>query len=213
MQGEEPPLLVDQAVRNMARRAVQAPATRKLPGLGWIAGLSTASVALIALGISLVQAPQSSLPPLKSSLESISTEQKEFRSKRANTANGFEESRSPSGAAVAEAPARTAERPGASAVAVQAAKTPVQIMAPEEQSMDYFEADLADSVRKQEEEAPKDDQEATAWLDLIRQLQEQGLQAEAIAQLAAFQEVHPDFVLPRWARDLDSGLEVEQGTE
>jgi hypothetical protein len=213
MQAEEPPLLVDQAVRNMARRAVQATATRKLPGLGWIAGLSTASVALIALGISLVQAPQSSLPPMKPSLESMSTEQTEFRSKRANSANRFEESRSASGAAEAGAPARKAERPGASAAAVQAAQMPVQIMAPEEQSMDHFEADLADAVQKQKEQAPKEDQEATAWLDLIRQLQQQGQQAEAIAQLAAFKEVHPDFVLPNWAQELGSGVEVEQGTE
>lgn len=210
MHGEEPPLMIDQAVRNMARRAIQTPASRKLPRLGWIAGLSTASVALIALGISLVQAPKSSLPPLKPSSETMSTEQNGFRENR-DIEGGRMEMRSPSVPVVSGAPARKAGRPAAAAA--QAVEMPAENTALEEQSKDYIEADLADSVQKQKQQAPEDDREVTAWLDLIRQLQEQGLQSEALSQLVAFKAAHPGVALPAWARELEMGLETEPGSE
>ncbi|HKX56938.1 MAG TPA: sigma-70 family RNA polymerase sigma factor, partial [Xanthomonadales bacterium] len=54
----EPPRLIDQAVRNMARRELpDSPAAPQAETLRWIAGLATVSIALIAVGISLVQSP------------------------------------------------------------------------------------------------------------------------------------------------------------
>jgi hypothetical protein len=89
--------------------------------------------------------------------------------------------------------------------------------------MDSSEMDLADETHKQEKEAfnasplsqptsqptsqatsQADSQsEAEAWLDLIRQLQEQGLDSEVLTQLQAFRTRYPDYLLPDWAQKID----------
>ncbi|HKX56198.1 MAG TPA: hypothetical protein VJN01_08855, partial [Xanthomonadales bacterium] len=43
---------------------------------------------------------------------------------------------------------------------------------------------------------------AQAWLDLIRQLYDEGLLNEAAEQLRAFRADHPDYPLPDWAAEL-----------
>jgi len=175
----EPPGLIDQAVRNMARREVQNQRSPLAGKLRFIAGLSTASIALIALGISLLQSPSAPEP----ADISISSKKSEISSVR-------EESRS------AEQPApelaRSAlESKHSTAPAEPAAAATLDSGHPVE------ELALTDSTS-----VPLKADSALAWLDLIRQLHEKGLAEEAREQLRAWREQYPDEPLPDWAIQL-----------
>ncbi len=72
----EPPALVDQAVRNLARRELENRTAPPIAGkLRWIAGLSTVSIALLAIGISMVQTRHTPAPQLAPPTEPVLRDQ------------------------------------------------------------------------------------------------------------------------------------------
>ena len=48
---------------------------------------------------------------------------------------------------------------------------------------------------------------ASAWLDLVRQLVDQGLEEDARQQFQAFRSAHPDYPLPLWAQEWSENLD------
>ncbi|HET6565549.1 MAG TPA: hypothetical protein VFG52_09075 [Xanthomonadales bacterium] len=176
----EPPGLVDQAVRNMARRELQNPARIPVAGkLRWIAGLSTVSIALIALGISLVQSPQPPHPAEPALMDAAKSRHAE------------------SGSAMpAAAPAHDED-------AIQP-----QLKLKEQQAEPRLESFSSAELGKTERDSSaaimneEESLSAQAWLDLIRQLYDQGLRVEAAEQLKAFSTDYPGYPLPEWALEL-----------
>lgn len=217
----EPPALIDQAVRNMARRAVhhqEHGQTRpEVPGdntpdsgrLRWIAGLATASMAVIALGIALVQAPQSPEPidpdfELKKDMSRLKTEQthEELQSAAALRAGAADQAADRSTDEAANRAYRSTglKRIKQAATAMAASETSVSessAIAGQPPAMAKpDEKGFTDSV---DIEKQADKESAQSWLDLIQQLQDQGLVTEAAEQLRAFQQDYPDYPLPDWA--------------
>lgn len=179
----EPPELIDQAVRNMARRELQNSAASPLAGkLRWIAGLSTVSIALIAVGISMVQSPgvpTSSPAPAALAPERARSEAAKSGSDKA----GEVSSRDADSPPASLQPKRKAEEESLQATPEAAASQTV----------------LADSVGEMDEARAEP---AQAWLELIRQLHDQGLEQEAAEQLRAFHAEHPEYPLPEWTAEL-----------
>lgn len=202
----EPPALIDQAVRNMARRAVHnqehdqgrtatqnhdAPDTGKLR---WIAGLATASMAVIALGIALVQAPQTPelADPdfeLKKDMSRLKTEQTREELQSAATLRT-----EASDQAVNEA-GRSADLELLKQAATPMAAPETSMEKPSAVAIPGEEA-FTDPVDIQQQASQAS---AQSWLDLIQQLHEQGLDTEAAEQLRAFRQDYPDYPLPDWA--------------
>jgi len=175
----EPPGLIDQAVRNMARREVQNQRSPLAGKLRFIAGLSTASIALIALGLSLLQSPSTSDPDDIS----ISSKQAEISSVRKESVSTEQ---------ISPGLARsTLESKDAMAPATPAAAATLESLRPAEEVIYSKIASI-----------PAMTESAQAWLDLIRQLQEQGLVEEASQQLQAWREQYPAEPLPDWASQL-----------
>jgi len=175
----EPPGLIDQAVRNMARREVQNQRSPLAGKLRFIAGLSTASIALIALGLSLLQSPPTPDP----ADISISSKQAEISSVREESLSTEQLSPGLARSALESTDATTPATPAAAAT--------LENLRPAEEVM-YSK--IVSTTEKAES--------ALAWLDLIRQLQEQGLVEEASQQLQAWREKYPDEPLPDWATQL-----------
>jgi len=173
----EPPGLIDQAVRNMARREVQNQRSPLAGKLRFIAGLSTASIALIALGLSLLQSPSTSDP------DDISSKQAEISSVREESLSTEQLSPGLARSALESTDATTPATPAAAAT--------LESLRPAEEVM-YSKI----------VSTPEKAESALAWLDLIRQLQKQGLVEEASQQLQAWREQYPDEPLPDWAIQL-----------
>ena len=202
----EPPAMIDQAVRNMARRAVsnQTPNQQRnlyspLSGkLGWTTGLATVSMALIALGVALLQAPQTpdlAAPVLKAKkaetslkAEKTNDAMQSVASMRSESAD--ERTREADRSATLEMMKKAAE-PMAAAPATSRTEAPATARLSEEAF-----ADSADSLQQTNSAS------AQAWLELIQQLHDQGLTTEATEQLRAFVTDYPDFPLPEWALQL-----------
>lgn len=191
----EPPQMIDQAVRNLARRELQAhePAS-KSGSLRWIAGLSTVSIALLAIGISMVQTPRVPAPTPSVPLE-----------KAGSQPSAAEAVRSPS----TESRTREAARFKREMEHDEEVPAAPELRTGEPAAM----AQMNDAAATLEQDAPADAetftelQPAKAWLDLAEQLYDQGLLAEATEQLQALVEAHPDTDLPPWAVQL---LEKEE---
>lgn len=206
----EPPALVDQAVLNMARRELPLQGPPIAGKLRFIAILSTASVALIAVGLSLVQTPPASDP----ALESFDNTTFELRSSE------------PSGLA---SPAAAPQPRAAPVQATDAARslgesqpmdfdaarksasagTEIENTQPSQSPAKESVAAGADSDRPGEiaervySDLPQSGVPAAeAWLDLISQLRAEGLQTEAVEQLRAWQTQYPELQLPDWATEL-----------
>jgi hypothetical protein len=187
----EPPALVDQAVRNLARRELQTPPPPIGGKLRWLAGLSTVSVALIALGIALVQSPQVAAPTMDPASSPAKARGIELESRREDTP---------------PLPLPQAEAVDASAVASEQAAPAYSL------SNQADEASLADQANRTESDEPGQAAlakassakapSAQAWLDLAKQLFDQGLHAEAREQLQALVVEYPGFPLPEWATAL-----------
>jgi len=213
----EPPRMIDQAVRNMARRALaessaessaDVPAVPMAGSLRWIAGLSTVSIALIALGLSLLQSPRlpaPEAPAIKSELPQPKAdsrlESEGFATTPANE-NFARKAASETVAneAVSSSSLEKDSAPAAFKLKQQVAETsgtqaPKELMAAPASSEEH----LADEVV---EPAGTGAPSAEAWLDQIRQLYDQGLLADAEEELRAFRADYPDYPLPDWAAEL-----------
>jgi len=187
----EPPALVDQSVRNMARRELQRPA--QLPPIAgklrWIAGLATVSIAMIAVGISLTQTPQTPLPAdAQEEAQDI-----DFERHRKDSAE-YPQPAAPE--AYSSAPAMTKQSAPESPVAAAEKRTA------EPATADLVTAASGAKSPAEEADDPEhlaESQSAEAWLELILQLHDQGLHTEAQHELQAFERQYPDFPLPDWA--------------
>ncbi len=180
--GIEPPALVDQAVRNLARRELHNHASTPIAGkLRWIAGLSTVSIALLAIGISMVQTRQDPAPQMQS--PQLQAPQ-QGRSMEPALKNEFKDEMLQS---------RPAPEAASSASVAPEARTSSR--ARREDSMSGKQAATAtEMVTSDAAEDP-----AQAWLDLVEQLYDQGLRKEARKQLDALVAAYPDHELPGWA--------------
>jgi hypothetical protein len=195
----EPPALLDQAVRNMARRELQQPPPPIGSKLRWLAGLSTVSVALIALGISLVQSPQAPAPAsMPAKAKTI-----ELERRREDTSPLRPAVRAPLPPEQAEAAAAA----NTSSVASERA-APAYSLADQADRTDSDELDQAALAKAQAgkaslaESPSADSLSAEAWLGLAQQLRDQGLHLEAREQLQALVDEYPEFPLPPWATQL-----------
>jgi hypothetical protein len=179
MDAPEPPDLVDQAVRNTARRDLES-ATRRRP-LRWIGGLATASLMVIALSIVVQQDAGRSV--------SLPEEQLELRLEKSdrpagrNRTVGAAEKREPPPATMAAEPAAQDE---------PARKTARPMQAPAAAALEEFADDVADAELLSAEE----------WLVMLLRLQQEGRSAELVEQLDAFRAAYPDHPLPESLQDL-----------
>jgi hypothetical protein len=142
--------------------------------------LSTVSIALLAIGISMVQTRQIPAPQAQPSQLAPSAEPA-LKDELQQSRPAPEAARS----VAIEPEARTSSR------------------ATREEAMSGKRA--ATTAEMVANDAPEDP--VQAWLDLARQLYDRGLLAEATAQLSALRVEYPDHELPDWALRL---LEEQQ---
>lgn len=166
---DEPPELLDQSLRNAARRQLES--RKRQRSLRWLGSLATAAVIVLALAIVVQQDQQGPVPPTATT--------DGFRLDQAVTA---EKSVSDE-AAQKQEPARAEPglqraAPAAASEGLPAINGSTAPMAPEE-----ADADLA----------PPSPEE---WIERMRQLRQTGRQQELRAQLQAFREAWPDHPLP-----------------
>ncbi len=207
----EPPALIDQAVRNMARRERTSGSSPTAGNLPWIAGLFTVSIALIAVGISMVQTPPGP-GPVNESFESEKTELRNSREQ-----SDLAQPAAPSWSRSAPAPAAEATMTVGEAqqmemdAASNSAGAELQLDSPTKKNglakesavADHDSSQVAGLSESSESPSVKSREEsADAWLDLIEQLHEQGLRNETLEQLRAWQTQYPDLPLPDWATTL-----------
>ena len=197
---DEPPMMLDQAVKNLARRELEkTPPVKKNP-MFWVTGLSTASIALIALGISLVQNPSSTDP----------ADEMPYRQKSEMEAPK-EDARKRNSSRMVVAPASIAAEVMESDLAAPVVESSLDKMAADGEWHDSSVASdsaLVDvnrdtSLKTQANESLLDaEPNATVWLERIRQLYSDGLLEEAQHQLAGFESAYPEYSLPDWAKEI-----------
>ena len=192
----EPPDLLDQAVLNAARRDLEP--IRRKTRLGWISGLATAGIAVVALSVVLLQ--ETSRPPLPVPFESPAEEvPAERRAEKGRTVSSPAKAMKKQNMQ-AEAPVA---RSGAEA-AFEAA--PAAAAAPEPEAMNDSIARLRMAQEPKEELLESADVAdsplpAHEWLQQLLQLHDQGEDQELARQLQAFRETYPDYPLPEALQD------------
>jgi hypothetical protein len=174
---EEPPDLLDRAVRNAARRDLERPRRRRLR---WIGPFATAGVVVIAVSILLLQdwRPQTGEPA-----ETLRLEERAERgpgtdaapANRRSTPQMMTARPREKGAADQEKAAATEQEPAA-----------VASDAP---------APAAEALQREATPAPEPIS-AEAWIAELMQLRMQGREAELEAGLEAFRAAYPDYPLP-----------------
>lgn len=167
-----PPDLLDQAVMNMARRAL--PGQSKRRPLRWLGAFATATVVVLAFSIVLRQDPQAPADP-----------------------NGlrFE----PAQETESGAPGQTAERRLAPMMDSAPATAPMRKEAPA--SAAVAEADAAASLSADAEFAEEPEMEGTdpaaeAWITRMLKLHRAQRYEDLKTELAAFRTAFPDYPLP-----------------
>jgi hypothetical protein len=173
LEREQPPDMLDQAVLNSARRALEQ--RGKPRPFRWLGGLATAAVVVLAVAIVVHQERQGPVaPPPKT--------------------DGFGLERS-----VAE-PARDArarEEVRDKAVAVEARKkqvgTAAQALASDSPQLLREQRAPAPSAALEEDAAPSPPE---AWIERLQELKRAGRIEEMRAELAAFRQAYPDYPLP-----------------
>jgi hypothetical protein len=209
----EPPRMIDQAVRNMARRELPDSPTAPPAGtLRWIAGLATVSIALIAVGISMVQSPPYVPPPAAPALRNEQQDEPRPESPAESSVAEERGAISAAGSARSAAPGTGADQapiPASRDAAVSDAKLDFKQQAADpalaESPVESMSAAEASKTNPADDNSDMDEaraESAQAWLDLIRQLYDQGLLTEAAEQLRAFRTDHPEYPLPDWAAEL-----------
>ncbi len=173
---QEPPILIDQAVLNLAKRELETQQARKKRRIGWISAFSTASLLVITLSMVLQQQPGQQQPdsppaPVAKEQDTIKTE----------------------GAGLAE------KRKQRSAV-LQSIDTNMAAPAAEEQKLDVLSESEAEETSSFYNRIELDDNrqfpEAGQWLSQIRQLEKDGQKEKAEEELEAFKLAYPDYELP-----------------
>jgi len=167
---DEPPKLLDQAVRNAARVAV--PAHKRSRSLRWLGSLATATVVVLALVIVIRQDQQGPVPPVM--------ETDGFRlDTRAKRMEKMADEGVPADAAPGQAQLRSEQ--AAPAAAEESRREP-----------DATAAAMPQALPEEEATAPGPE----AWIERMRQLQQAGRLDELSAELAAFRKSYPEHPLP-----------------
>ncbi|MEE4217681.1 MAG: hypothetical protein V2I48_08735 [Xanthomonadales bacterium] len=211
METQEPPSLVDQAVLNAARRDLEP--RRKRKSLRWLGGFATATVAVLAVTVILLQEPQRPEPSL--------LDGGEFR-RTAKPAVSLDESatlateQAPLPAAEPRALTREAKREKQAAPvqgnadesdAMKSAITPGAIRADRlnmtpgvPAQAGPATAELAEAATVAEEKpdegidpAPRS---AEDWIEQMLELREYGQMKRLAGEIAAFRHYYPDHPLP-----------------
>jgi hypothetical protein len=198
----EPPELVDRAILNTARRAIENRPGRRFGSrrLRWVGAFATATIVVLALSIVVQQEP--ALPP--------ETEANGLRlEKSAPAVPQRSKAADPAGAVAGEGlPDRaTAARPLAAPPAAESA--PGMATAADAQDMGELRESLSDAPeqvpggqRKVEAEtlgvpdASLDAVPPEDWIEQMRKLLEAGRLQELERELAAFRTAWPDYELP-----------------
>ena len=179
---EEPPVLLDQAVMNQAKRSLEErvkPSQRRR-SIKWLGAFATASVVVLALTVVLEQEPRAPLP-------------------RAEEADGLRLDRD----APSSSPRQSRlEAQPQKARAVQMADEPLTKQSPlesaptaaaaDEMSTEHF-AEAQESVSElSREEIPA----AEAWIEQLLELKNTRQLEKLVAELARFHSAYPDYPLP-----------------
>jgi hypothetical protein len=166
----EPPALLDQAVMNMARRALpKHPARQRMR---WLGAFATATVVVLAFTFALQQDPLS--PPDSDGLHLEPLPEAEKRTERP--------------AAIRESTTRQAPVPARSGEEPHAARADAEAAAVDRQADDMefsAAADTGDANR-----------EAEAWIERLLSLHESQQTERLEAELSAFRKAYPDYPLP-----------------
>jgi hypothetical protein len=182
MSREEPPELVDQAVLNRARRAVES--VRRRP-TRWMGAFATATVILLAVTLYVLQQP-SLPPPVPTGPDGLKLERAgdELREKNGSARAEEQKLRSKN---VTTAPQRTIRSP-------QAMPAPKSALPVAEEAETAAES-TADSPALNRE-AFSDAPDPEAWIERLLALRAAGKQEELQTELTAFREAFPDYPLP-----------------
>jgi hypothetical protein len=169
LQQEEPPDLLDQSVRNAARRALSTRSRRR--SMRWLGSLATAAVVVLAVAIVIQQDQEGPTPPVPKS-DGYRLDKATSAEKRASDATEAEQEPGRAELMLQRAPSAAAESP-----------TPrEETIAPA--ALD--EAMESDATLP----TPED------WVQRLLQLEQEGRDEELRLELNAFREAYPDYPLP-----------------
>jgi hypothetical protein len=194
LEAAAPPRLVDQAVLNRARAAVEKPHSVRPWSFGWFHALST--VALIVLGLTVLlqlrDPSPSGLPAQRSAPATAPTAAEQpaaapmsMRARQADAAAN----RTAGGLAEA-----LEQAPEPAAAAAKVARQDIAADEERGQESALLDAEIPATERQTLENDPE------AWLAEIRRLQQAGLEEQAAGELALFRAQWPDYPIPA---DLD----------
>jgi len=172
MQQEEPPDLLDQSVRNAARRALPTRSPwHSTRSMRWLGSLATAAVVVLAVSIVIQQDQEGPTPPVPRS-DGYRLDKATSAEKRADDATVTEQEPGRAELMLQRAPSAAAESPTPREEAIAPA------------ALD--EAMESDATRP----TPED------WVQRLLQLDQEGRDEELRLELRAFREAYPDYPLP-----------------
>ncbi len=211
----EPPDLIDQAILNRARAAVDKPHSSRPWSFGWLHALTTTAV--IVLGLTLLlqmreqapfpaTAPKSipvpeQAPPMPTATQATPAASPPQAADEPAETIQLRRSRAADVQVISATPEARNEASGISAVQDEAAR---QAPALKQRSTE----DQDDALQSMRMETPQSD--PAEWLAEIRRLQEAGLVQEAAGELARLREQWPDMAIPE---DLNPLLNPDDGPQ
>ena len=169
LQQEEPPDLLDQSVRNAARRAQST--GNRWRSMRWLGSLATAAVVVLAVSIVIQQDQEGPTPPVPRS-DGYRLDKATSAEKRASDATVVEQETGRAELMLQRAPSAAGESPAPTEGTVAPAAL--------EEAMES-DATLP---------APED------WIRRMLQLEQAGREEELRLELKAFREAYPDYPLP-----------------
>jgi len=172
LQREEPPDLLDQSVRNAARRALSSRSPwHSTRSMRWLGSLATAAVLVLAVSIVIQQDREGPTPPVPRS-DGYRLDKATSAEKRASDATEDEQEPGRAELMLQRAPSAAAESP-----------TPREETIAPAALDEAMESDAALPT-------PED------WVRRLLQLEQEGRDEELRLELKAFREAYPDYPLP-----------------
>ena len=175
LQQDEPPKLLDQSVRNQARRAL--PARRRLRSLHWLGSLATAAVVILAVAIVIQQDQQGPVPPVPKS-DGFRLDEAADTEERVGETRAIEQD------------------PGSTEIMLQRAAP-----AAASERMPPIAEEAVPGVLEEAMEADAAAPAPEDWVERLLQLQQAGRQEEFRAELEAFRQAYPRYPLPPALRE------------
>jgi hypothetical protein len=169
LQHEEPPELLDQSVRNAARRALSTRSRRR--SMRWLGSLATAAALVLAVSIVIQQDQEGPTPPAPRS-DGYRLNKATSAEKRASDANAAEQEPGRAELMLQQAPSAAAESP-----------TPREETVAPAALDEAMESDAALPT-------------AEDWVRRLLRLEQAGRKEELRLELKAFREAYPDYPLP-----------------